>query len=81
MKHTKITIKNYHHGDLCEVLYDLFWEQFQENHPDLDKDELSDKFYSEVVTKHFQYGEYLDCEIEIDENLNIVGGKIISFKK
>ena len=29
----------------------------------------------------FQYGEYANIEIEVDENLNIIGGRIIPFKK
>jgi hypothetical protein len=29
----------------------------------------------------FQYGEYINClEVEIDENLNVIGGKLIPFK-
>lgn len=31
----------------------------------------------DIVYKMFEYGEYMDCEIIIDENFNIVGGKII----
>lgn len=28
----------------------------------------------------FEYGEYLNAEFEVDENLNIVRGKIFPFK-
>ena len=43
---------------------------------EMDEDELSDKFYTEVVSKFFQYGEYGNFEIIVDEDFNIVGGKI-----
>ena len=59
-----------------ELSYDLKFEKFKNEHPDIDEDELSDKFYTEVVSKKFQYGEFADIEIEVDENFNIVGGKI-----
>lgn len=29
------------------------------------------------IYKIFEYGEYANIEIEVDENLNIIGGKII----
>ena len=41
-----------------------------------DEDELSDKFYTEVVSKKFEWGEYGSFEIIVDENFNIVGGRI-----
>jgi hypothetical protein len=49
---------------------------FVREHPEMDEDELSDKFYTEVVSKKFQYGEYGSFEIIVDENFNIVGGRI-----
>lgn len=33
-------------------------------------------FTSEEISKIFEYGEYGSLTIEVDENLNIVGGKI-----
>jgi len=41
--------------------------------------ELGNKlgFSDEKNSKIFQYGEYGHIEIEVDENLNIVGGRII----
>lgn len=32
------------------------------------------------ITKVFEYGEYGNIEIIVDENLNIVGGRIIPYK-
>lgn len=34
----------------------------------------------EKYEKYFEYGEFASIEIEVDENLNIVAGKIISIK-
>ena len=31
----------------------------------------------ELVRKHFQWGEYASLELEIDEDLNVVGGRIL----
>ncbi len=59
-----------------ELAHELKFEQFKNEHPGMDEDELSDKFYVEVVSKKFQYGEYGSFEIIVDENFNIVGGRI-----
>lgn len=32
---------------------------------------------NDIVYKMFEYGEYADMEIVVDENFNIVGGRII----
>lgn len=63
-----------------EMAHDLKWEQHEKNNPDLDEDELIDKFHDEVVAKMFEYGEYGSIEIEVDEDFNIVGGRIIPHK-
>lgn len=36
-------------------------------------------FSEEEITRIFEYGEYANLTIEVDENLNIVGGKIHRF--
>jgi len=36
-------------------------------------------FEYEKISETFEYGEYGSIEIEVDENLNIVGGRIIPF--
>lgn len=68
MKTAKILIQNYKDSDgwfsLCSDLGLL-----------KDENESHD-----IVYKYFQYGEYANIEIIIDENFNIVGGKIIPFK-
>jgi SOS response regulatory protein OraA/RecX len=60
-----------------ELAYDLLFEKFKTEHPDLNEDDASDKFYQEVVSKKFRYGEYANLEIKVDENFNIIGGKIL----
>lgn len=35
----------------------------------------------EKIYETFEYGEYANLEIEVDENLNIVGGRIIPLIK
>lgn len=64
----------------CDLLYDLQYDDFKKKHLNLGEDELSDKFYNEVVNTTFKEGEYADLEIEFDKKLNIVGGKVITFK-
>ena len=59
------------------LAYDLRFGKFQDEHPDLEEDELHEKFQEEVVYSKFKYGEFADIEIEVDENFNIVGGKIL----
>lgn len=61
-------------ADLC---YALKFERFKTDNPHLIDDELTDKFYEDVISKKFKYGEFADLELEVDENFNIVGGKIL----
>lgn len=77
MKTYQINITNYKDTSLYESVQELLFEKFKLKYPCLKEDKLNDKFYNEVVAKIFEYGEYLNAQIEIDENLNIVGGKII----
>jgi len=80
MKTAKITIDNIKDSDgWYELANDLLFNKFKLEHPTLNDDDASDKFYDEVVSKKFQYGEIANIEIEVDENFNIVGGKIIDF--
>lgn len=77
MKTVKMSFDSIKDSDGWMVLcYELKFEQFKQEHSNLSEDELSDKFYKEVVTEHFEYGEFGSFEIVIDENFNIVGGKI-----
>lgn len=55
-----------------ELAYDLKFDEFKNKYPEMNDNDLSDKFYEEVVP----YGEYGSFEIIVDENFNIVGGKI-----
>lgn len=78
MKTAKITLKSIKEPDgWMQLAHELKFESFKKQHPDLDDDEVSDKFYTEVISKKFQYGEYANLEIEVDEDFNIVGGKIL----
>lgn len=80
MKTEKIilNVKDYGWSDLA---YTLQFDKFKSNNPGMNEDELSDKFYTEVIAKKFQYGDFADILIIFDEDFNIVGGKIIDFKK
>lgn len=77
-KTASMTIESIKDSDgWMELAHDLLFEKFKKDHPDLDEDDLSDSFYKEVVSKKFEYGEYADIEIIVDEDFNIVGGKIL----
>ncbi|MCK9417489.1 hypothetical protein M0Q97_12685 [Candidatus Dojkabacteria bacterium] len=78
MKTEKITLKSIKDSDgWVELAFALKFKNFNTENPDLTEDELTDKFYSEVINKKFKYVEYADIELVIDENFNIVGGRIL----
>jgi len=82
LKTSTIVIETYKDTSIGEVAYELYFDKFKNENPNLDENELSDKFYTEVVSKMFEYGEFIHkMEIEIDENLNIISGKLIPYKK
>ncbi|CAG7580383.1 MAG: hypothetical protein SLAVMIC_00388 [uncultured marine phage] len=60
-----------------ELAYNLNFKKYMKDHPELNEDEASDKFYEEVISDKFKYGEFANLEIEFDENFNIVGGKLL----
>lgn len=66
-----------------ELAHDVAFEKFQKEHPELNDsdDELYLKFNDVVISKYFKFGEYGTIEIVVDQNFNIVGGKIIPIKK
>ena len=77
VKPVKMTFDSVKDSDRwVELAYDLKFEKYKEEYPEMDEDELSDKFYKEIVLKKFQYGEYGSFEIIVDEDFNIIGGKI-----
>lgn len=47
---------------------------------DGDGNDTSTKENLDLVARHFDYHEYASLEIEVDENLNIVGGRFIAKK-
>jgi hypothetical protein len=78
MKKSKIILKSIKDSDgWSGLVFDLKFEKFKKENPELKEDVLIDKFYDEVISKKFEYGEYADIEIEVDEDFNIVGGKIL----
>ena len=78
MKTAKITLNNIKSSDgWGELAFELKFKKFKSKYPELDEDEISDKFYTEIISKKFQYGEFANLEIEFDEDFNIVGGKIL----
>ena len=82
MKSVTIQIDSIKNSDAWTSLaFELKYEQFKKEHPELDEEEdLPDLFYKNVIEKYFQYGEYANIELVIDENFNIIGGKIIELK-
>jgi hypothetical protein len=82
MKTHKIILTDIKASDgWSDMIYTLKFDAFQKEHSELDEDELNDLFYEQFVAKNFQYGEYASLELVFDENLNIVKGKILPFKK
>lgn len=82
MKTSKIILESIKDTDgWYQLAYELKFEAFKKEHPFLDEDTLHEFFHEQVVHNYFQYGEYANIEIEIDENFNIVGGEILKLKK
>jgi len=77
MRTSKITLEEVKSSDgWNELMYDLLFEKYKLEHPELDDNEASDKFYTEKILSNFKWGDFGTITIEVDENLNIVGGKI-----
>ena len=79
MKTKKIIIGDIKMPDgWSDLAWDLKFDDFKKTHPELDiEEELPDAFYGEVISKMFKWGDFGKIEIVVDENFNIVGGKII----
>ncbi len=60
-----------------ELAYNLLFDKFKQDNINLEEDELHDKFFSEVISKKFKYGEYAKLEVIFNEDLKIVGGGVI----
>lgn len=63
-----------------EMINDLLWNRFKEENPELDEEELSNKFYREKVKEWFRFGEFGSLEVVINEDMNIVGGRVVPCK-
>ena len=61
------------------LIYDIFKEKYENEGLCINEDDLHDKLHDKAKSI-FEYGEYANLEIEVDENLNIIGGKIFPFK-
>jgi len=82
MKTKTIILESIKNSDVwTEVAFELKFEKFEKENPSLDEDKLADKFYTDVISKMFEYGEYANIKLTIDENFNITGGKIIPHAK
>ncbi len=44
---------------------------------DEDGNDTSTETHQRLVKEHFKWGEYASLELEIDEDLNVVGGKVL----
>lgn len=78
MKTYKMTFNSIKDSDgWMDMAHTLLFDSFKKKHPDLDEDQLGDKFYEEIVSEKFEYGEFGNFEIIVDENWNIIGGKIL----
>lgn len=77
LKTAKIVLNTLKDPDAWRDLsHELLFEQFRNTHPALEDAVLNEKFYKEIIYKKFRCGEYANIELEIDENFNVVGGKI-----
>lgn len=78
MRTERITLKSIKDSDAwVDLAFKLKFDNFRIENPDLTEDELLEKFHSEVIYEKFRHGEYADIELVIDENFNIVGGRIL----
>ena len=78
----KIRLNDIKEPDLWwDMARKLKYEKFKEEHPELVNDEcddsMSDAFREQVLDQYFEFCEYADLEIHIDENFKIVGGSIL----
>lgn len=90
-RQVKISLKNVMANEQWnEMMYEFFFDDFQKEHPHLDpknnqdnENELITKFHKKFVASNFTenhdpYGQKMaDLELIIDEDLNVVEGRII----
>lgn len=77
IKTEEIKIESYKDSSgWTDLAHTLLFDSFKNKHHDLDEDEVMDLFYTNIVSKMFQYGEFATLTIEVDENFNVIGGKI-----
>lgn len=87
MKTSKIILETIKCTDgWAELIWDLRYDKFVKDHPELselddDGEKLTDTFHEENTYLFFEHGEFADLELIFDEDLNIIGGKILKFKE
>lgn len=93
-KQVKISLKNVLANDQWnKMMYAFFFDDFKKNFPDLnpmdnssEEDYLVNKFHEKYILPNFgvdteNYGEEIaNIDLVVDEDLNIVSGKIIKPK-
>lgn len=93
-KQYKIVLKNVMAQDQWnEMMYEFFFDSFEKENPHLDpknshddENEIVRKFHEKFILPNFKinYGHYntemADLELLIDQDLNVVSGKIIKPK-
>jgi len=61
-----------------ELVWELKFDEYKKTHQELDvEEELPDAFYKDVISKMFKYGDFGKIEITVDEEFNIIQGKVI----
>jgi len=63
--------------DLCSNLFPYTEEEMKK----VDEDDNFEPKANKICNEWFEYGEYGSFELIIDENMNIVGGKVIKTGK
>lgn len=58
------------------LAFDLLFDKYKSEHPDLDEEELYDSFYEHHISPHFLWGDYANLELTFNEKFEIIGGKI-----
>lgn len=75
MKTSKITFENIKNEGFYELGYDLMFDKIKLENPELNEEDLHE-FVNNKIGEKFYCLEYGNIEIEVDEDFNIIGGKV-----
>lgn len=75
MKTAKISLENIKDEGWYELGYELMFDKIKLENSQLNEDDLHQLINSKIREK-FEYLEYGNIMIEVDENFNIIGGKV-----